>query len=458
MNTKVVSTPVLKRTQKDGTARRNPIPIWKREGKNLRKRVIRLSKRIIRLAGQKSAPMIAFLYVLDGKVHACGSDHLCRLMCQAISLNDIIPQAGTEEKTKGQRERTTYSEANRPSYWPEGIPFCSHSKRQDNGAGRVMTSSMMTSVLDSFKKHCLKKIYAGFTPINIASTNSMDQLKTLSRELSLSLLGDHEYAKPIPKQELINPDVNLKSNPEVCCHLYDSFQNKDHQIAIDALREMKYCTHHLEQVLSDVPDSMFHMQFMPDCTKTNRRFSTLPDDLIACGPGLPLWEIFYHFPNIVAIRCFAHAIIHLDHYVKQFHYLGETAESLAERFGSVPKEDASLEDVLVEQAKAVLYTPSNPGPGILLFFAGMLGREVHVHKEDFVISSSPCPCTCQHEEEVHVYMDNDDRVYFLLKKELIQEELPTQRKRQKREISSDLTVSSFVAEHAHVLQRSSFTS
>ncbi|KAK3602313.1 hypothetical protein CHS0354_001748 [Potamilus streckersoni] len=75
----------------------------------------------------------------------------------------------------GQRERATYSEANRPSYWPEGIPFCSHSNRQDNGAGRVMTSSMMTSVLHSFKKHCLKKIYAGFIPINIASSNSMDE-------------------------------------------------------------------------------------------------------------------------------------------------------------------------------------------------------------------------------------------------------------------------------------------
>ncbi|XP_046559976.1 uncharacterized protein LOC124268985 [Haliotis rubra] len=148
-----------------------------------------------------------------------------------------------------------------------------------------------------------------------------------------------------------------------------------------------------------------------------RQFVEVPSSKVACGEGSSLWEVFGGFPDVLVLATFAHGFVHKEHYAQQLIKLGETAESLGERFGIRASTEQSVEDVVAAATERILAGPSMPNIGTIMLIAGALKREVVVHMEDRTISAPPCTCLEYFEgEEVHVYVDRGGRAYYLTTK------------------------------------------
>ncbi|XP_046559349.1 uncharacterized protein LOC124268433 [Haliotis rubra] len=148
-----------------------------------------------------------------------------------------------------------------------------------------------------------------------------------------------------------------------------------------------------------------------------RQFVEVPSSKVAFGEGSSLWEVFGGFPDVLVLATFAHGFVHKEHYAQQLIKLGETAESLGERFGIRASTEQSVEDVVAAATERILAGPSMPNIGTIMLIAGALKREVVVHMEDRKISAPPCTCLEYFEgEEVHVYVDRGRRAYYLTTK------------------------------------------
>ncbi|XP_063428542.1 uncharacterized protein LOC134711669 [Mytilus trossulus] len=191
----------------DGKTRVLPVPEWKAQEQNALKRVKRLANKVKRFSSETAFPPMGFFYIHAGAVHAFGHEQSCKIFFSKeniqkldvtvmdtevtqkddkptidirnidldidfnnVKINTLRQSYSQLSFNKGAGERSTYKVENRPPYWPEDIPFVSHSKRKGDGSGRIITSDMMVKCLDSFKEYCIEGVQAGFIPINVPET------------------------------------------------------------------------------------------------------------------------------------------------------------------------------------------------------------------------------------------------------------------------------------------------
>ncbi|KAH3864693.1 hypothetical protein DPMN_027718 [Dreissena polymorpha] len=214
---RVISTPVrkMRRTRLYGKTRVNPVNPNVKIGRNMKKKVGRLMRKVERLCRAPGAPLMAFISVsAAGLIEVSGSPKLLdelkssagggllQVVKPAVQttsnpVSDVvdlkcIDVSGIEWDTinalkcrmayaqilctKGKGERGSYDPQRKPEYWPEGIPFCSHSAKRDDGKGRLLSGTDIRTVLKAFSADCLQKIARGVTPINYISNTSPEEL------------------------------------------------------------------------------------------------------------------------------------------------------------------------------------------------------------------------------------------------------------------------------------------